>query len=164
MSVIESDLGNLDAALTAARNAQSMPSMFPGVDKAARLYEGYLESVIWMQSKDPACMKRANAIFREVFHSGSLPLDAARPMMLSVAMRSGDLLFARQVAESMQTNSLEQLFALARIEHAERDFVKALAIAEKALRLFPGNAELRKMVEQMRDGTFAPLDAAGEIN
>jgi tetratricopeptide (TPR) repeat protein len=162
MSVIESDLGNFEEALTASRNAQSMPSMFPDINMAARLLEGYIEAAIWMRSKDPACLARANAKFHEVFHDENLPLDAARPMVFEVAMRSGDLLFARQVAGSMAANTPQQMIAFARIEYADGNHVKALNIAEKASRLFPGNEELRTMVAKMRAGTFqAVVDVSG---
>jgi tetratricopeptide (TPR) repeat protein/predicted Ser/Thr protein kinase len=163
MSVIESDLGNLEEALAAARKAQSMPSLFPGVREAARMFEGLVETSIWMENKEPACLMRANAAFREVFTT-KIPKDAARPLAYNVALRAGDLLFARQLVADMPADSPDTFEKLARIEYADRNEAKARQIAENAALRFPEHEPLGKMVEQMRDGSFQAVTPVNGAN
>ena len=163
LSVIEADLGNYEDAMAASHKAQSLPSLFPGIKDAARMYEGSIEAMIWMKSKDPGCMTRANAAFREVFNT-KLPLDAVRQLAWACAMRAGDLVFARQVAASMKPDSPEQSVATAKIEYADGNPTKSLRIAENAIRLFPGNAEVQGLAEQIRMGTVEVIWPGGKVN
>lgn len=153
LGTLEQLSGNLQESLDALRKAQATPSLFADVGVVARLQEGVTELQIWIETKDPTAIERAVAAFRD-FYRSDLPLEGVHQMALTAAMKSDDLLFARQIAEAMPRDSADQLLANAKIEYADGNSGKALIIAEKALALFPNDAAFRDLPDHIRSGTL----------
>ena len=154
LGFIEQESNHLPEAMTALRKAQSVPSLFPGACEAARLWEGITETKIWMATNDASCMKRAAAALRDSYKT-TLPLgDMIHNLAVDVGVRAGDFFLSRQAAEAMPKDSASQLAALVRIEYFDGNREKALMIAEKAVGLFPKDANLQSIAEQAKTGSL----------
>jgi tetratricopeptide (TPR) repeat protein/predicted Ser/Thr protein kinase len=151
LAYTEMELGNFEEALSITQHARTLPSMFSKLHDASRGFEGWMEANVQPQDPDDIShLIRANQAFKD-FYDTDVPKYSMRPLVMNVAIRVNDLLFARQVNATYPTGSYARAEYNVRIELAEGNIQKAIRLAEEARVRFPKNGNFQKLLREIRE-------------
>lgn len=110
-----------------------------------------MEVSIWREDQDDTShLVRANQAFKE-FYDTDLPKHSVRPLVMNVAIKVNDLLFARQVNATYPAGSYALVEYNVRIELADGNVQKAIKLAEEGRVRFPKNGNFQKLLREIRE-------------